>query len=63
MFLCPFLHDKIKKKGVFIMLRRYELTDDEWNRIVDLLPPEIRGSRVVHAKITVLSLILNFLKK
>ncbi len=22
------------------MLRRYELTDDEWNRITDLLPPE-----------------------
>lgn len=22
------------------MLRRYELTDDEWKRIVDLLPPE-----------------------
>ena len=34
------------------MLRRYELTDDEWNRIVDLLPPEKYGvSRVVHAKI------------
>ena len=25
------------------MLRRYELTDDEWNRIVDLLPPENTG--------------------
>lgn len=22
------------------MLRRYELTDDEWNRITDLLPPK-----------------------
>lgn len=22
------------------MLKRYELTDDEWNRIADLLPPE-----------------------
>lgn len=22
------------------MLRRYELTDDEWDRISDLLPPE-----------------------
>lgn len=22
------------------MLKRYELTDDEWNRITDLLPPE-----------------------
>ena len=25
------------------MLRRYELTDDEWNRIVTLLPPENTG--------------------
>lgn len=29
----------------FIMLRRYELTDDEWNRIVDLLPPENTGKQ------------------
>ena len=28
------------------MLRRYELTDDEWNRIVDLLPPENTGKQV-----------------
>lgn len=27
------------------MLRRYELTDDEWNRIVDLLPPEKTGKQ------------------
>ena len=27
------------------MLRRYELTDDEWNRIVDLLPPENTGKQ------------------
>lgn len=25
------------------MLRRYELTDDEWNHIVTLLPPENTG--------------------
>lgn len=25
------------------MLRRYELTDDEWNRIADLLPVETTG--------------------
>ena len=27
------------------MLRRYELTDQEWNRIKDLLPPEKSGKR------------------
>lgn len=27
------------------MLRRHELTDDEWNRIVDLLPPENTGKQ------------------
>ena len=27
------------------MLRRYELTDDEWNCIVDLLPPEHTGKQ------------------
>lgn len=27
------------------MLRQYELTDDEWNRIVDLLPPENTGKQ------------------
>lgn len=27
------------------MLRRYELTDDEWNRIVDLLSPENTGKQ------------------
>ena len=32
-------------RGVFIMLRRYELNDDEWNRIVNLLPPENTGKR------------------
>ena len=38
------------------MLRRYELTDDEWNRIVDLLPPENTGKQGRPRKITVLSL-------
>ena len=27
------------------MLRRYELTDEEWNRIVPLLPPENTGKQ------------------
>lgn len=27
------------------MLRRYELTDEEWNRIADLLPPESTGKQ------------------
>ena len=27
------------------MLRRYELTDQEWNRIKDLLPPKKSGKR------------------
>ena len=27
------------------MLRRYELNDDEWSRIVNLLPPENTGKR------------------
>jgi len=27
------------------MLRRYELTDDEWNRIADLVPPENTGKQ------------------
>ena len=27
------------------MLRRYEITDSEWSRIVDLLPPENTGKR------------------
>ena len=27
------------------MLKRYELTDDEWNRITDLLPPEHTGKQ------------------
>ena len=38
------------------MLRRYGLTDDEWNRISDLLPPENtskqgrprKSNRVIH---------------
>ena len=30
-------HDKIRKR-VFTMLRRYELTDEEWLRIEPLLP-------------------------
>ena len=28
-----------------LMLRRYELTDEEWNRIVPLLPPENTGKQ------------------
>ena len=27
------------------MLRRYEITDSEWSRVVDLLPPEKTGKR------------------
>lgn len=27
------------------MLKRYELTDEEWSRIVDLLPPENTGKQ------------------
>ena len=27
------------------MLRRYELTDEEWNRIAPLLPPENTGKQ------------------
>ncbi len=27
------------------MLRRYELTDEEWNRIADLVPPENTGKQ------------------
>lgn len=27
------------------MLRRYELTDEEWNRIAPLLPPENSGKQ------------------
>lgn len=27
------------------MLRRYELTDNEWNRIADLLPAEMTGKQ------------------
>lgn len=38
-FVCPF-HVIIKKTGINIMLRRYELPDSEWNHVVELLPPE-----------------------
>lgn len=31
-------------------MRRYELTDEEWNQIADLLPPEITGKRGRPAK-------------
>ena len=44
MFLRPF-HGKIKKKGRDFILRRYELTDYEWEQIKDLLPPENTGKR------------------
>ena len=30
---------------MFTMLRRYELTDEEWNRIAPLLPPENTGKQ------------------
>ena len=36
---------KLKKKGRDFMLRRYELTDYEWEQIKDLLPPENTGKR------------------
>lgn len=36
-------HGKIKKKGRDFMLRRYELTDCEWEAIKDFLPPEKNG--------------------
>lgn len=36
---------KLKKKGRDFMLRRYELTDREWDTIKDLLPPENTGKR------------------
>ena len=44
MFLRPF-HGKIKKKERDFMLRRYELTDYEWEQIKNLLPPEHTGKR------------------
>ena len=40
---CMYLKDIIR--GVLIMLRRYELTDEEWNRIAPLLPPENSGKQ------------------
>ena len=33
-------HDKIEEKGVFAMLKRYELTDQEWKQIAPLLSLE-----------------------
>ena len=38
------------------MLRRYELTDQEWNRIKDLLPPEKSGKRGRPSKVSVLQM-------
>jgi len=32
------------------MVKRYELTDEEWNKISDLLPPETTGKRGRPAK-------------
>ena len=32
------------------MLRRYELTDEEWNRIAPLLPPENTGKQDVYKR-------------
>lgn len=40
---CPRFYDRIKKKGVFVMTRRYELTDQEWEQIASLFPPEKNG--------------------
>ena len=37
------IYGKIKKKGADIMLRRYELTDQEWEQVASLLPPEKTG--------------------
>ena len=37
------------------MLRRYELTDEEWLRIEPLLPPENTGNKDVQGK-TIVSL-------
>lgn len=44
MLTSPF-HGKIKEKGVDDMLRRYELTDQEWERIAPFLPHENTGKR------------------
>ena len=35
------------------MLRRYELTDEEWNQIVSLPPPENSGKQDDHPSVTV----------
>jgi hypothetical protein len=40
------IHAKIKKKGADTMLRRYELTDQEWEQVASLLPPEETGKSV-----------------
>ena len=37
------IHGKINKKGADIILRRYELTDQEWEQVASLLPPEKTG--------------------
>lgn len=31
-------------------MRRYELTDEEWDKITNLLPPELTGKRGRPAK-------------
>ena len=35
------------------MLRRYELTDEEWNQIVSLPPPENSANKDDHPNVTV----------
>ena len=37
------IYGKMKKKGTDIMLRCYELTDQEWEQVASLLPPEKTG--------------------
>ena len=39
----PSFHGKIKKKGADIILRCYELIDQEWEQVASLLPPEKTG--------------------
>jgi len=46
--------DIIKKKGVIIMFKRYELTDQQWEQIASLFPPEILANGEDHQKTTVL---------
>lgn len=42
-YFFPFFYDIIKEKVMLIMLKRYELTNQEWKKIFPLLPPEKTG--------------------